>query len=110
MCQNVAFSAAIPGIKEKREEREEGKTDEGSKFKLKPQLKIQELVESEDVDSESDNESDESDNESDESEYDESEKRKPLPKIKIHPNLLSNGSISASEANRMGFKIELIKI
>ena len=38
----------------------------------------------------------------------ESDSEKPLPKIKIHPNLLSDGTIAASEASRLKYTVELI--
>jgi hypothetical protein len=101
--KNVAFSAAIPDIKSKVQEQDLESISQPGKFKLKPQLRIQE--ENDEESSESDNESDtESDNESDDS-----EELKPLPKIKIYPNLLPDGSISASEAHRLNLKIEIIK-
>jgi uncharacterized protein CbrC (UPF0167 family) len=46
---------------------------------------------------------------SSESEDSDSESEEPLPKIKIHPNLLSDGTIAASEANRLKYKVELVK-
>jgi hypothetical protein len=86
--KNVAFSEAIPKINSKM------KGDEGEekpeKFKLKPQLKLQEDSEEEDSDNESDDEP-------------------PRPKLTIHPNLLSDRTIAATEAHRMGLKIELVK-
>ena len=104
--KNVAFSPAIPSIKSKNRD-EEGE-DNDSKFKLKPQLRIQEESES-DSESESDlGSEEESDLESDNESF-ESEERRPLPKIRIHPNLLSDGSIAATEANRLKYKIELVK-
>jgi hypothetical protein len=104
----TAFSSAIPDIREKEEE----------KFKLNTNLKIEEESESEDNDSEEedneseDNESEEEDNESEEEDNESEESDdslKPLPKIKIHPSLLEDGTIAASEANRLNFKIELVK-
>jgi len=93
----TAFSSAIPDIREKEE----------AKFKLNKKLRIEE--EPEDNESE-DNESEEEDSESEsEDDSEESEEDyKPLPKIKIHPSLLEDGTIAASEANRLNFKIELV--
>jgi hypothetical protein len=98
--KNVAFSPAIPDINLKNA------AEPTEKFKLKPQLKLLE-----DSDSDSEVESGlESGSELDsDSDSDSEEDVKPLPKIKIHPNLLSDGTIAASEANRLGFKIELTK-
>jgi hypothetical protein len=88
--KKLAFSEAIPEINSKMKD-DEGE-DKPEKFKLKPQLKLQE---------ESEDESEDSDNESDD--------EPPRPKLTIHPNLLSDGTIAATEANRMGLKVELIK-
>ena len=100
-AKNVAFSQAIPDIKSKpiimKDDEEDATRPE--KFKLKPQLKLQEESE-EDEDHDDGSELD-SDNDS----YDEP----PRPKITIHPNLLSDGTIAATEAHRMGLKIELVK-
>lgn len=88
--KNVAFSQAIPEINSKIKDEVED-LSKPEKFKLKPQLKLQE-------DSEEEEEEDDSDND-----------EPPRPKIKIHPNLLPDGTITATEANRLGFKIELVK-
>jgi hypothetical protein len=104
--KNVAFTAAIPGIREKEKDEETEK--EESKFKLNPKLKINEEEPQEpDENEENYDESEEEDNDSYDS--DDSEERKPLPKIKIYPNLLPDGTIGATEANRLGLKIEIIK-
>jgi hypothetical protein len=91
--KNSTFTSAIPDIKTNIKDR--GADDESEKFKLKPQLKIQE-------------ESEEEDNSevSSEGSYDD---EPPRPKIKIYPNLLLDGTIAATEANRLGLKIELVK-
>jgi hypothetical protein len=93
--KNVAFTEAIPDIKAKpiimKDDEEDATRPE--KFKLKPQLNVQEEEEEED-ESDTDNDSDD---------------EPPLPKIKIHPNLLPDGTIGATEANRLGLKIELVK-
>jgi hypothetical protein len=86
--KKLAFSEAIPEINSKVKD-DEGE-DKPEKFKLKPQLKLQEESEEEDSDHESDDEH-------------------PRPKLTIHPNLLPDGTIAATEANRLGFKIELVK-
>lgn len=88
--KKLAFSEAIPEINSKVKD-DEGE-EKPEKFKLKPQLKLQE---------ESEDESEDSDNESDD--------EPSRPKLTIHPNLLSDGTIAATEANRMGLKVELIK-
>jgi hypothetical protein len=93
--KNVAFSQAIPDIKSKIKDDEEDLSNP-EKFKLKPQLKVQEESEEEEDVSDLD-----SDNDSDD--------EPPRPKITIHPNLLSDGTIAATEAHRMGLKIELVK-
>jgi len=94
-AKTVAFTEAIPDIKAKpiitKDDEEDATRLE--KFKLKPQLKVQEEEEPD--------ESDVSVSDSDD--------EPPLPKIKIHPNLLSDGTIAATEANRLGLKIELVK-
>jgi hypothetical protein len=90
--KKLAFSEAIPEINSKVKD-DEGE-EKSEKFKLKPQLKLQEESEEEkDSDEEEDSDNDEP----------------PRPKLTIHPNLLSDGTIAATEANRMGLKVELIK-
>jgi hypothetical protein len=97
------FSPAIPDIKskiqEKEQEQEPNNTLEG-KFKINKDLKLED-------DTENVN-SDESDSDESESEESDSDSEEPLPKIKIHPNLLSDGTIAASEANRLKYNVELI--
>jgi hypothetical protein len=94
-AKTVAFTEAIPDIKAKQIITKDDEEDATrlEKFKLKPQLKVQEEEEPD--------ESDVSVSDSDD--------EPPLPKIKIHPNLLSDGTIAATEANRLGLKIELVK-
>jgi hypothetical protein len=90
--KKLAFSEAIPEINSKMKD-DEGE-DKPEKFKLKPQLKLQEESEEEkDSDEEEDSDNDEPSR----------------PKIRIHPKLLPDGTIAATEANRLGFKIELVK-
>lgn len=100
------FSPAIPDIKskikekeqeeqEQEEEQEQNNTLEG-KFKINKDLKLEDDTENINSD---ESESEDSDSDSEE----------PLPKIKIHPNLLSDGTIAASEANRLKYKVELVK-
>jgi len=98
-AKNVAFSEAIPDIKAKIVKEDEEDDTRPEKFKLKPQLKLQEETEEEDENSE--NSDLDSDNESDD--------EPPRPKITIHPNLLPDGTIAATEAHRIGLKIELVK-
>jgi len=98
-AKNVAFSEAIPDIKAKIVKEDEEDDTRPEKFKLKPQLKLQE--ESEEEDENSENSDLDSDNESDD--------EPPRPKITIHPNLLPDGTIAATEAHRIGLKIELVK-
>jgi hypothetical protein len=99
--KNVAFSEAIPEINSKpiimKDDEED--LERSEKFKLNPKLKLQEESESE-AETEETEESDEDDSADDEP---------PRPKITIHPNLLSDGTIAATEAHRMGMKIELVK-
>jgi hypothetical protein len=90
--KKLAFSEAIPEINSKVKD-DEGE-EKSEKFKLKPQLKLQEESEEEkDSDEEEDSDNDEPSR----------------PKIRIHPKLLPDGTIAATEANRLGFKIELVK-
>jgi|UniRef100_A0A6C0D6E1 hypothetical protein len=102
------FSPAIPDVKSKMQETNDKITDVTSnanedKFKLKSDINSKE---SSTENSYSDD--DESDNESDNYSDDDSDSEEPQPKIKIHPNLLSDGTIAASEANRLKYKVELI--
>jgi hypothetical protein len=99
--KNVAFSEAIPEINSKLKDSDE-EMEKPEKFKLKPQLKLQEDEEEEEQEEEKKDDSDVSDSDEDNDEL-------PLPKITIYPNLLSDGTIAASEAHRMGMKIELVK-
>jgi hypothetical protein len=99
--KNVAFSEAIPEINSKLKDSDED-MEKPEKFKLKPQLKLQEDEEEEEQEEEKKDDSDVSDSDEDNDEL-------PLPKITIYPNLLSDGTIAASEAHRMGMKIELVK-
>ena len=89
--KKLAFSEAIPEINSKIKD-DEGE-EKPEKFKLKPQLKLQE-------ESEEEKDSDEDNSDDDEP---------PRPKLTIHPKLLPDGTIAATEANRLGFKIELVK-
>ena len=97
--KNVAFSEAIPEINSKLKDSDE-EMEKPEKFKLKPQLKLQEEEEEEEEEKKDDSDVSDSDEDNDEL---------PLPKITIYPNLLSDGTIAASEAHRMGMKIELVK-
>jgi len=103
-AKNVAFSEAIPSIKSKpiiiKDDEED--LEKSEKFKLKPQLKVQE---EESGESEEESNISESESESDQ----ESDDEPPRPRITIHPNLLQDGTIAATEAHRMGLKIELVK-
>jgi hypothetical protein len=99
--KNVAFSEAIPEINSKLKDSDED-MEKPEKFKLKPQLKLQEEEEEEEEEEEKKDDSDVSDSDEDNDEL-------PRPKITIYPNLLSDGTIAASEAHRMGMKIELVK-
>lgn len=97
------FSPAIPDIKSKIQEKEQKQEQEPNntlegKFKINKDLKLEDDTENVNSD---ESESEDSDSES--------ESEEPLPKIKIHPNLLSDGTIAASEANRLKYKVELIK-
>jgi len=96
--KNVAFSEAIPEINSKVKDSEED-LEKSEKFKLKPQLKLQEESETEEEEEE------EKDSDLEDSDDDEP----PRPKITIYPNLLSDGTIAATEAHRMGLKVELVK-
>jgi hypothetical protein len=91
-----ALTSAIPDIREK--EPDFTKLKEQPKFALKQQIPESES-ESEDEDSDDDNNSEDEDSDED----------KPLPKITIHPKLLPDGTIAATEAHRLGLKIELVK-
>jgi hypothetical protein len=107
------FSPAIPDIKSKIQEKEKEQEQEPNKeqnkeqepnntlegkFKINKDLKLEDDTENVNSD---ESESEDSDSDSDSEE--------PLPKIKIHPNLLSDGTIAASEANRLKYKVELVK-
>lgn len=108
--KNVAFSQAIPDIKSKimkDDEDDEGDLTKPEKFKLKPQLKVQEEDDQEE-DQEGDDDQDEEESNFSDSDKD-SDDEPPRPKIKIYPNLLPDGTIATTEANRMGLKIELVK-
>jgi hypothetical protein len=113
--KNVAFSQAIPDIKSKimkDDEDDEADLTKPEKFKLKPKLKVQEeekekSEDDQEEDQEGDDDQDEESNFSDSEE--DSDDEPPRPKIKIYPNLLPDGTIAATEANRMGLKIELVK-
>jgi hypothetical protein len=114
--KNVAFSQAIPDIRSKimkDDEYENEDLTKPEKFKLKPQLNVQEDEDQEEQEDEEEqeNEDDDEDEESkfSDSEEEESDDEPPRPKIRIHPNLLPDGTIAASEAHRMGLKIELVK-
>lgn len=93
-----AMTSAIPDIKEK----------DKPTFALKPQVsKVSSSLEESESESESDSYNDE---DSDEEEEDsDKEEDKPLPKITIHPRLLPDGTLAATEAHRVGLKIELVK-
>jgi len=91
-----AITSAIPDIREK--EPDFTKLKEQPKFALKEQIPESES-ESEDEDSDDDNNSEDEDSDED----------KPLPKITIHPKLLPDGTMAATEAHRLGLKIELVK-
>ena len=93
-----AMTSAIPDIRDKEKEKELDFT------KLKSQPKFALKQQPIEFDSDSD-----SDNNSDEEEDEDSDEDKPLPKITIHPRLLPDGTIAATEANRLGFKVELVK-
>jgi len=95
-----AMTSAIPDIRDKEKEKELDFT------KLKSQPKF--ALKQQPIESDSDSDSD-SDNNSDEEEDEDSDEDKPLPKITIHPRLLPDGTIAATEANRLGFKVELVK-
>jgi hypothetical protein len=113
--KNVAFSEAIPNIRSKimkDDEDDEADLTKPEKFKLKPKLKVQEeqkekSEDDQEDDQEGDDDQDEESNFSDSEE--DSDDEPPRPKIKIYPNLLPDGTIAATEANRMGLKIELVK-
>jgi hypothetical protein len=113
--KNVAFSEAIPNIRSKimkDDEDDEADLTKPEKFKLKPKLKVQEeqkekSEDDQEDDQEGDDDQDEESNFSDSEE--DSDDEPPRPKIKIYPNLLPDGTIDATEANRMGLKIELVK-
>jgi len=86
-----AMTSAIPDIREK--EPDFTKLKEQPKFALK-----QQIPESESEDEDDNNSEDE-----------DSDEDKPLPKITIHPKLLPDGTMAATEAHRLGLKIELVK-
>ena len=114
--KNVAFSEAIPNIRSKimkDDEDDEADLTKPEKFKLKPKLKVQEEQKEkleDDQEQDKDEYEDEYEEESNFSDSEEdSDDEPPRPKIKIYPNLLPDGTIDATEANRMGLKIELVK-
>jgi hypothetical protein len=102
-AKNSSFSSAIPDIKTKTKD----DNYEPEKFKLKTQLTIQEEPEEKEEPEEEEEEENKSEVSSEDSYSDNDEP--PRPKITIHPNLLPDGKIGATEATRMGFKIELVK-
>ena len=93
-----AMTSAIPDIRDKEKEKELDFT----KLKSQPKFALKQQPIESDSDSDSDNNSDEEEDE-------DSDEDKPLPKITIHPRLLPDGTIAATEANRLGFKVELVK-
>jgi len=101
-AKNSAFSSAIPEIKTKTKDDDH----EPEKFKLKTQLTIQE--EPEEQEEQKEPEDDDKSEVSSEDSYSDNDEP-PRPKITIHPNLLPDGTITATEANRVGFKIELVR-
>jgi len=95
-----ALTSAIPDIREKEEKEPDfTKLKEQPKFALKQQIPESTPDSDEDEDSEDDNNSEDEDSDED----------KPLPKITIHPKLLPDGTMAATEAHRLGLKIELVK-
>lgn len=107
--KNVAFSEAIPEINSKVKDSDED-LEKPEKFKLKPQLKLQEDEDEEEEKAEEKAEEKVEDKEKDDSDVSDSDDDEPpRPKITIYPNLLSDGTIAATEASRMGLKIELVK-
>ena len=94
-----AMTSAIPDIREK-----ETKEPDFTKLKSQPKFALKQEVS--EYKSDSDEDSDEDSN--DESDED-SDEDKPLPKITIHPRLLPDGTLAATEAHRVGLKIELVK-
>ena len=95
-----AMTSAIPDIRDKEKEKE--KELDFTKLKSQPKFALKQQPIESDSDSDSDNNSDEEEDE-------DSDEDKPLPKITIHPRLLPDGTIAATEANRLGFKVELVK-
>jgi hypothetical protein len=93
------MTSAIPDIREK--EPDFTKLKEQPKFALKQQIPESPPDSDEDEDEDSDDD--------DNSEDEDSDEDKPLPKITIHPKLLPDGTMAATEAHRLGLKIELVK-
>ena len=109
------FSPAIPDVKSKIQETNDEMTDVTTntiedKFKLKSDINSQESSTENTgtgTESESESEYESDDNVSEDDSDSDSDSDKPLPKIIIHPNLLTDGTIAASEANRLKYKVEL---
>uniref|UniRef100_A0A6C0K1Y7 Uncharacterized protein n=1 Tax=viral metagenome TaxID=1070528 RepID=A0A6C0K1Y7_9ZZZZ len=89
-----AMTSAIPDIREKDKQEE-------PKFVMKQQIP--------ETKSDSDEEDSDEEEDSEEEEEEDSDEDKPLPKITIHPKFLPDGTIAATEASRLGFKVELVK-
>ena len=96
-----AMTSAIPDIREKQE-----KEPDFTKLKEQPKFALKQQVSETKSDSE---EEDDKDSDEDEDSDLDSDEDKPLPKITIHPKLLPDGTMAATEAHRLGFKIELVK-
>ena len=94
-----AMTSAIPDIREKEKEKEKEKELDFTKLKAQPKFALKQQVPESKSDSDSDNDSDEDED---------SDEEKPLPKITIHPKLLPDGTMAATEAHRLGLKIELV--
>lgn len=93
-----AMTSAIPDIRGKEKDKQEELQE---KFVLKSQISKPAT--------ESESESESADSESEPDSDSDSDEDKPLPKITIHPKLLPDGTMAATEAHRLGLKIELVK-